>query len=603
MKCLLAGSRGTGNKAASTTGYGAFAGLSGSTAAGAESGAEMRVETPGVFSGFGVRVNVNTRGASSYTFRKNGADGNQALSVGASATGLFRDTTNTDAVVAGDRVCYTWTTGAGGTSYQDRPFFVNFEASSGDVTLLAASESATFSTASSTNPMPLSGTFGAGQTEAHVELKFWKGGTLNKLTVNIATNTRSDTTTLKSRKNGADGNLVISIGANQTGIFTDTTNSDTLADGDLANLTLVLGAGTGSIGVRNTCVAFTSTDACTYLHSAGGQTNISANTTRHLLLTNGTNPATTESDNEAPLGIAGARVSHLRVYVSANTVTATSTATVRRNGADTALTVSIPASTTGEFTDTTNSFTTTAETDWLSLAVVAGATGTTLTVRSLGVLVTTATKLASSLSAGVGATAALTVPKPLETALGTTVALATDLAVAKPLAAALDVSVATAADLAAGAAGASLAVALGASAAATAALDLPKPLAAALLASASVAGDVGVAKPLATILPVTVSGAAGLDAPKPLAAALLVTVVPTGALDVPKPLGVLLPVTATMGADLTVPGVVTGALELLSFFRVSVLDVSALTLDDQVTLAAWVRQHLLSVGPLSTLET
>lgn len=500
MKTLLAASRGTGNKGASTTGYGVLVGLTGLVTAESEGLLKMRVQAAGTFSGFGVRVNVNTRGASTYTFRKNGANGNQALSVGASATGLFQDTTNSDTVAAGDDVDYTWTTGAGGTTYQDRPAFVYFEHATDAVTLLGAADTIAYSTASTSNPLALNGTFATAQTEAHVELKFWKGGTLAKLTCNVGANTRSDASTLKSRVNGANGNLSLSIPAATTGAFSDTTNSDTLADGDRANLALDIGAGTGTLTLRNTCAAFTSPDGYSYLMGAGQQAAINANLTRYLLLNYLVNVVTTETDTQAPVGASAVRVSNLRVYVGTNTVTATSTATVRLNGADTSIAVSIASSTTGEFTDTTNEAFTAATTDWVALKVVTGATGTSLGVRSAGVLVahprtatlTSASAAASALDASVtlggsGVTATLSSATAAASALNAAVTLGTlavSLSAATAAASALDPSITLGA----------LAVALSAATAAASALDVQHPTGVLLGTASAVASapDVGI---------------------------------------------------------------------------------------------------------------
>ena len=66
-----------------------------------------------------------------------------------------------------------------------------------------------------------------------------------------------------------------------------------------------------------------------------------------------------------------------------NTVTADSIVKVRKNGADTSISTTILASTTGDFIDSTNTelF---ADTDDINLVLITGATGTSMTIRSFG---------------------------------------------------------------------------------------------------------------------------------------------------------------------------------------------------------------------------
>lgn len=74
---------------------------------------------------------------------------------------------------------------------------------------------------------------------------------------------------------------------------------------------------------------------------------------------------TTESQAEKPVRDAGS-FSHLYIHIPSNTATVTSTVTLRKSRADTALTVSIGSDQTGTFQDTTNTvaFAATDEADW-----------------------------------------------------------------------------------------------------------------------------------------------------------------------------------------------------------------------------------------------
>ncbi len=62
-------------------------------------------------------VSTNTVSATStFRFRKNGADGNQSVSITASTTGFYEDATNSDSVTSTDTINYSLITGATGTA-------------------------------------------------------------------------------------------------------------------------------------------------------------------------------------------------------------------------------------------------------------------------------------------------------------------------------------------------------------------------------------------------------------------------------------------------------------------------------------------------------
>jgi hypothetical protein len=79
--------------------------------------------------------------------------------------------------------------------------------------------------------------------------------------------------------------------------------------------------------------------------------------------------------------------SNLGIYLNTNTVSAASTLTFRANAAATALTVSLTASTSGLFEDTSNSVTV-ASTDEICYEIVTGASGTSMTVSWIGMAAT-----------------------------------------------------------------------------------------------------------------------------------------------------------------------------------------------------------------------
>lgn len=371
---------------ASTTGYITIANASlqsGTT----ENNTEITNRISGTFSHLYCRVIANDRGASTLTFRKNNAAGNMTVSIGASATGEFEDTSNTDSVAAADEYNARLVTGAGGTVFSLRVVAACFQADSGDAMRYSNAGNGSVSTASTTFYVPI---YGDNQvtatTEAGTEQRFRTGGTLKNLCIMVSTNTRTSST-IRSRINGANGN--ISLAFTGTGLFEDTAHSDTIASGDLVNWSITTGTGTATCTFTTWSADFVPTAQAYHLgiRSQNFTTTYAAGTTRYECVGGrlaGNN--TTESDIQTK-NRDSYDVSHLWVYAPANTLTATSTVTFRKNAADTAVTVSIGSGATGEFEDTTNTVSIVAD-DEINYSIVAGGTGTNITITFISVLLT-----------------------------------------------------------------------------------------------------------------------------------------------------------------------------------------------------------------------
>ena len=90
------------------------------------------------------------------------------------------------------------------------------------------------------------GDFGGGErphaTETHYRLKLREAFTFSQLYVKLSANT-TGASTIRLRKNGADGNLATSIAASTSGNFSDTTNSDACIATDEVTLQHTWGAG------------------------------------------------------------------------------------------------------------------------------------------------------------------------------------------------------------------------------------------------------------------------------------------------------------------------------------------------------------------------
>lgn len=362
--------------------------------------------TAGTFSGLCVRVTANTVTATSTVrFRKNQANGNQAVSIGSSSTGEFQDTTNTDTVAAGDKANFQTSTGATGTSMTATVIGVVFAATSNTVKRLYHLASS-YATTTTQQFAPLSGGGNAilGETDAQFKLK--AAGTLINLWANVSSNSTSTAaTTISSRKNTAAGAMSISVAAASTGLFEDLVNSDSIAADDLCDYGFVQAAGgTGNATIRAISCELSTTNSKTQFAMSNSNPFpflVNANTTTYYGVGGFWNAASTEVASQTLAQVSGI-VSKLEAKVIVNGVTASSTISVRKNGAAGNGTISVPTSSTGYFEDAT-SVDSILATDEINYRWVAGATGTNMGASVMGSLFSGSSLFLSSLLAGLGA--------------------------------------------------------------------------------------------------------------------------------------------------------------------------------------------------------
>jgi len=99
----------------------------------------------------------------------------------------------------------------------------------------------------------------ANATEANTQLALYdQSFTFRNLRVVVASNSISAATTLTLRDDGSDTSMTVSIPANTTGVFEDTTNHPVVAAGSLVNFKVVGGTGGTSLTLRSVqCEAVT----------------------------------------------------------------------------------------------------------------------------------------------------------------------------------------------------------------------------------------------------------------------------------------------------------------------------------------------------------
>lgn len=299
-----------------------------------------------------IRVLVNdTTADSTARSRNQGANGNQSATVGAGLTGTFQDTVNTDAIASGDAFNGSLVVGSGGSQFDLNYLGWTLAHASADDSILMSSAP----NGGQSWPTAVRWGFPAGQSvnqtpEDSYALTFRMAATLSNLRVSVDSNTTLVDETLTSRKNLGAGAQTLTVTAGATGGFEDTTNTDSLVAGDEWDYEMSAETGAGGIQYQYTQAKCLATHR---IRATTGNVAFAADSFMHV-----------EGNNQAVLGAESTSQAEVRAgfnaefgYVRVPTHGATSGVDffLRKDGANTALTMNAPASTTGTFEDTTNS--------------------------------------------------------------------------------------------------------------------------------------------------------------------------------------------------------------------------------------------------------
>lgn len=376
---------------------------------GAETGLQIPFRTAGTLSGLMIRVTANSfSNAVTFKSRIAAADANQVVTVGAGLTGDFQDTTHSDAIAGtGDLVDVMLNIPAQSASFTYAICSFKFLATATTDTVVRHHSLGSSTTAApgTTHYKSLT-SLGSTQTvEAREQFKVKLAGTYKNFFANISTNTLSTaSTTFRLRKNTANGNCNVVVGAGLTGIFEDTSNTDTVAVDDLVNTQSVIGSGgTGTISYGNVGVAFVTTSGNYHLVSATHDgTSFNSGTTTYIAIGGALTPTSTTEDTAKALAGIGAIYSNLEVNVITNTLAGAATLKTRKNSANGGQSISIGAGLTGWFEDTSNTDSL-AATDYVAYQLVTPAPGgTAIRINNLAVVVNPTTQLLSGVDSGTG---------------------------------------------------------------------------------------------------------------------------------------------------------------------------------------------------------
>lgn len=318
----------------------------------AEGQAQRAQRSAGVLSKLYMRVVTNgITATTTVRTRIAGANGNQVITFASGATGEAIDASNTDTVTSGQLINLSAVAGGSGTSLVFTQAGCAFAATTDTVQVHGSGHSN--ATAASTQSFHrYNGSAMLSGTETSPCLfKNKVAGTLKYLAINVSTNARSSSTVHDIRVNGAGSALTVTVSSGATGIFEDTTHSVSVASGDTLGRSITTGSGSGNY-VSFCTNEFITTSSSTQEVCSDTQT-IAASTTSYAGISGQQLNTTTESETQRSV-LADCIASLGEAYVSANTTSATSNVTLRKNAADTALTFAIGSGATGWFEDTTH---------------------------------------------------------------------------------------------------------------------------------------------------------------------------------------------------------------------------------------------------------
>lgn len=217
----------------------------------------------------------------------------------------------------------------------------------------------------------------ASTTEANNQTTARTTASFSKMYVNVTSNSRLTNSTLRFRKNGANGNQSVNILASTTGVFMDTTNTDSVAAGDTWNLALTTGTGTAAQTIAGFGAQYdAASDVYTQFRaqqSATAPTTASASTTYYASLLGEWSAAFNSNDTGGKFTCrAPGDFSNFYINLSANTKTTNTVAGLLKNGSAGNNIVTIGAGATGTFEDTTPHTDTVASGDTISAYITTG---------------------------------------------------------------------------------------------------------------------------------------------------------------------------------------------------------------------------------------
>ena len=278
------------------------------------------------------------------------ADGNQSVSILATATGGFEDTLNTDSLVDSDLFCglVEITSGAGTIKLSIFSYILVTVSNTTPILLLNSSWG---QAKVLTRWYPIIGRAVEGTaTEANTYYTFRSASTLSNLRCYVSSNGVTATSTLRTRINEGNGSQAISIGSTLTGAFEDTTHSDSISVGQNVNYQLATGATGTSIIIDAIQVKSTSDGRQTGIASPAA-TTLAFDLTRYATIEGNSQAFNATEANVQATARTAFTAANMYVNISTNSLNGATSFNLRKDTGNSTLMVSVGATATGQFED------------------------------------------------------------------------------------------------------------------------------------------------------------------------------------------------------------------------------------------------------------
>lgn len=301
--------------------------------------------------GLHVYANASTNVTSAiYTLRDGGADTSVTLTILGNTSGDFYDDTNTADYTAGDKFCLKEVITSSGA------FTMTISSVGLDVVRTTSDNAMTlYASDSSSSNSDGFGSFRATVSTTENNIGGWvqDAGVFRRMFSYVNSNPRTSNTVCRMRVNGVTVNQAFTVTASTTGYFEDASSSDTVTAGARFAMFFDHGSGTQIQTHSIYGVSFESTDNAMIVDLVVASNGVLGmiNGTGYLII-NGAGGNAVASEGNARHALRAGELSRLHARCISNTRGITTTATVRVNDTDTALEISLPAATTGDFSDT-----------------------------------------------------------------------------------------------------------------------------------------------------------------------------------------------------------------------------------------------------------
>lgn len=233
-----------------------------------ESNVKCRQRKAGTFKNACINVTTNARTASTYTFRKNGANGTVTATITASTPGFYEDTTHSDTVAVADDVNHQMVTGTGTASIVIQSWVIDFVSTASFGQVVASARTGQATTDGTSAFLEIAGE-GSGTLGTETEVTSMNAYTYQELTIHITANDVTSASTCVLRNQSADSALTVPITASTANVFSDSTHTVTVASTDTQAIGVTVPAVAGTHSVTYWQISMWTTA------SGGGPANIS----------------------------------------------------------------------------------------------------------------------------------------------------------------------------------------------------------------------------------------------------------------------------------------------------------------------------------------